>query len=114
LLVIGSNKIHLLSPLNIFLSLQSPLTLNYSDVTIDFIGIPRKGTSPLTVDFTAYVTLLPEVSAMYEISEYKWYFDVTNKPTVYETSITPNITHIYKGYKGQQFSVKLDVVLTVK
>lgn len=112
--IIGENKEHIISPLNIYLSIQSPRTLNYSNVTIDFIGIPRKGTSPLIVDFTAYVTLLPEISTSYFISEYKWYFDSDNDLSTSGSSVTPYISHTYTGYKGQQFSVRLDVVLDCK
>jgi len=89
-------------------SIPPPNILTTNDITVDFVGIPRIGSSPLVVDFTATVTILnPNIS----VSEYHWYFDTVNNPSVYEISTEPTITHIYAGYTGQKFTVKLCVKL---
>jgi hypothetical protein len=79
--------------------------------TIDFIGVPRSGSAPLIVDFTAYVRFdgraLPEY-----IVEYRWYFDYDRSPLTYKVSTGPTITNTYIGHYGQKFSVKLVVILT--
>jgi hypothetical protein len=93
-------------------SIPSPNILTTNDITVDFIGIPRVGSSPLVVDFTATVTIAGGASGNVSIAEYHWYFDIVNNPTVYEISTGPTISHIYTGYYGQKFSVKLCVKLS--
>lgn len=83
------------------------------NVTIDFAGVPRKGTSPLTVDFTATVNFYGEAKGKYVIKTYYWYFDYKNYPTVSETSDTNTITHVYSGYYGQTYDVRLKIELKI-
>ena len=88
-----------------------PTIINISDILVDFVGVPRVGASPLVVDFTASVTLGGGANGTFLVKEYHWYFDFDNNPTVYVVSTTPNITYVYPGYYGQQYSVKMCVVL---
>lgn len=92
-------------------SIPPPDVITSSDVTVDFIGTPRVGSSPLVVDFTATVVLAGTASGNVSVAEYYWYFDVDNKPTEYVVSTVPTITHVYTGYINQKFSVKLSVKL---
>jgi len=82
-----------------------------SDIKIDFVGVPRIGTSPLVVDFTATVTFGGAYFNKYKVKEYIWYFDYGNYPTVTETTTSPTITHIYNGYSGQKFDVRCCVTI---
>jgi len=84
------------------------------DITIDFVGVPRIGVSPLTVDFEAFVTFGGEYQDKYIVTEYQWYFDFERFPAVYETSTGPTITHIYSGYAGQYHDVRLGCTIGVK
>lgn len=65
------------------------------EVPVDFVGVPRAGNSPLTVDFTN-LTVIP---AGLTLDEWVWYFGDG------ETSNEENPTHVYlrRGY----FTVKL-------
>jgi hypothetical protein len=85
-----------------------------TDITINFVGVPRIGVSPLTVDFEAFVTFGGEYQDKYYVSEYHWYFDYENNPSVYETSIDSTVTHIYTGYAGKNFDVRLCVEIGVR
>jgi hypothetical protein len=102
-----------------------PMEINYQllnpssvvgtvDINIDFVGIPRIGVSPLTVDFEANITFGGDYQDKYYVSEYHWYFDYENNPSVYVTSTIPNITNIYTGYAGQYYDVRLCIVIGVK
>jgi len=84
------------------------------DIDIDFVGVPRIGTSPLTVDFTATVTFNGVFADLYEVNQYRWYFDVDNNPSEYESSDVNTITHVYTGYRGQKYSPKLCITLKRK
>lgn len=101
-------------PLRIKYSLLPPSVLATYDILVNFVGVPRLGVSPLTVDFEGIVTFGGDYQDKYYVTEYKWYFDWNNNPTVYETSTSPFITHIYTGYCGQTFCVKLEVTIGVK
>jgi hypothetical protein len=92
-------------------SIPPPNILTTNDITVDFVGVPRVGSSPLVVDFTATVTIAGSASGNVSVSEYHWYFDTDNNPTVYEISTGPTISHVYTGYYGQKFSVNLCVKL---
>jgi PKD repeat protein len=88
-----------------------PVVYAEQDVTIDFSGVPVIGMSPLTVLFTGIVTFKGSYNNIYKVNKYIWYFDYGNNPFVYETTTSPQIYHVYTGYKGQQFNVKLEVIL---
>lgn len=92
-------------------SIPPPNIITTHDILVDFVGTPRVGSSPLIVDFTAMVVIAGGASTTVSIAEYHWYFDTINNPTVYEISTGPTITHVYSGYLGQKFSVKLCVKL---
>jgi hypothetical protein len=82
----------------------------FKDIEVDFVGVPRIGSSPLVVDFTATVKFSgPSIN--YQIKQYKWYFDYGNYPATYEISLTNVITHVFSGYYGQKFTVKCVVEL---
>jgi hypothetical protein len=87
----------------------SPIVIPVSDISVDFTGVPRNGTSPLIVDFTANVTFGGSASGKYSVSKYNWYFDTKNNPSVYEVTTTSTVTHVYTGYYGQTFSSMLQV-----
>lgn len=76
---------------------------------IDFVGTPRRGTSPLIVDFTATVKFEGTPAGKYKAKQYIWYFDIGRYPETYETATIPTISHTYTGYYGQTFDVKLKV-----
>ena len=95
-------------------TLLQPSIIANSDITIDFIGTPRSGFSPLVVDFEAIVTFGGSYQDKYIVSEYKWYFDYGNYPLVYETTTTTSATHVYRGYAGQTFDVRLEVTVQPK
>ena len=76
------------------------------------------GFSPLTVDFTATVYFSKEMISIYEVEEYQWCFDYDYANETcripWETSTTNTISHVYIGYRGQKFTVKLCVKLRRK
>lgn len=82
------------------------------DIEVNFVGVPRAGSSPLEVDFTATVNFSSENKGKYIITEYRWCFDYTDSETDEWVSTTsPNISHTYTGYRGQKYSVKVCVSL---
>jgi len=99
----------LLQPANVYAT---------QDINVSFVGIPRRGFSPLTVDFTATVIFSKEMIGIYEVEEYQWCFDYDNINNncriTWETSTTNTISHVYIGYRGQKFTVKLCVKLRRK
>lgn len=101
--------------LSIFFKLLQPTIYATQDILVDFVGVPRAGSSPLTVDFTAIVNFSPEIKGIYKILEYQWCFDydyINNVCRIPFVTTTQNpITHVYTGYRGQQYSVKLCVKL---
>ena len=95
--------------------LLQPTVYAFKDITVDYVGVPRAGISPLTVDFTAIVTLSPAMKGKYRVKEYVWCFDYdydagTCKIPWVTTTQNP-ITHVYTGYRGQKFSAKVCVTL---
>lgn len=102
-------------PMEVYYVMQNPAKVEAgADITINFIGVPRIGVSPLTVDFEANVTFGGAYQDKYYVTEYHWYFDYENNPSVYETSTGPMITHIYNGYAGQTYDVRLCVEIGVR
>lgn len=91
-----------------------PEIYSVRDLIVDFVGVPRAGFSPLIVDFTAYVTFGGDYYNRYYVKDYIWYFDYDNNPTVTEVTSSPTITHIYNGYAGKKFTVKLCVNIASK
>jgi len=92
-----------------------PTVYAFKDIAVDYVGVPRAGVSPLTVDFTAIVTLSPAMKGKYKVKEYVWCFDYdydagTCKIPWVTTTQNP-ITHVYTGYRGQKFSAKVCVTL---
>jgi hypothetical protein len=111
----ASNNIVVVSlPMKEINTILQPRIIGSYDVVIDFVGIPRVGTSPLIVDFDALVTFGGNYQDKYKVTEYRWYFDYEKSPLVYETSLVPTIEHIFKGYAGQKFDVRLEVDIGVK
>jgi hypothetical protein len=88
-----------------------PLIYAFKDISVDFIATPRVGTSPLIVDFVATVIFQGKSVGKYTVQTYRWYFDYDNNPTVYEDVSTTTISHVYDGYYGQKYSVKLEIIL---
>lgn len=88
-----------------------PNVYTSSQIIVDFIGVPRLGVSPLTVDFTAIVKLGGTYFNKYKVKEYKWYFDYDNYPDVYEVTTKPKITHVYVGYNNKRYTVKLSCTI---
>jgi hypothetical protein len=82
-----------------------------ADVTVEFVGIPRTGRSPLTVDFTANVSANPEV---YSVRGYNWCFDYSvSGSNTWDYTTETNISHVYEGHYGKTFDVALSADLTV-
>lgn len=97
-------------PVNLFLNINNNVQVYaFKDYTVDFVGIPRAGYTPLTVDFSANVKFL--ANTPYTIQDYNWYFDYIENPTVYTTCAGTSATHVYEGYAGKKYSVKLIVNL---
>lgn len=90
---------------------KDPNIVAVKDIEVTFVGVPRVGSSPLIVDFTATVLLQGKANSTVSVKEYQWYFDYDNNPSVYETSTIPTIAHTYSGYYGKKFSIKLIVIL---
>jgi hypothetical protein len=99
------------STLELFTTLLEPTLKKYSNVKIDFIATPRKGTSPLEVDFEANVTLLADIGTAYKINNYRWFFDYDRNPSVYETTTINTNTHTFTGYQGKQYTIRVCVIL---
>jgi len=95
-------------PANIFFEGLNVSTINISNILVDFIGIPQVGSSPLTVDFEAMV-YIEGIRNHSQVSAYDWYFDFDNNSEIYERTTLPKITHIFTGYYGKQYSIKLVV-----
>ena len=99
----------------IYVTLLQPTVYTTQDIKVDFVGVPRRGVSPLTVDFTAIVNLGPENINKYQVKEYQWCFDYDYTNNVckipWVTTTQNPITHVYIGYAGQQYSVKCCVTL---
>ena len=93
---------------------QTPNVITTKDIDISFIGIPRAGVSPLTVDFSAIVNFNGNTNSLYMVNKYRWFFDYDNNPTIYEEYDIPTVTHVYSGYYGQKFSVVLQIDLKGK
>jgi hypothetical protein len=95
----------------IYINLLQPKAVYATqDIEVDFVGVPRAGSSPLTVDFTATVNFSPDIKDKYIVEEYTWCFDYNYTNSTcnipWETSTTNTISHIYTGYRGQKYSVK--------
>ena len=95
----------------VYIELLQPANLYATQyINIIFVWVPRRGFSPLTVDFTATVIFSKEIIGIYEVDEYQWCFDydyVNDTCRIpWETSTTNTISHVYTGYRGQKFTVK--------
>lgn len=84
-----------------------PTIIVTSQITMDFIGIPQIGSSPLIVNFSATTNLQGGIDGSYLVSAYDWYFDNDSFPNIYEETSIPFATHTYIGYSGKRYSVKL-------
>lgn len=95
--------------------LLQPTVYATQDISVDFVGRPVSGPSPLVVEFTAIVNFSAELKNKYKVSQYRWCFDYdVDGSTCNEawTTTTSNpITHVYRGYNGQKYSVRLCVTL---
>ena len=97
----------------------SPTVFTLNGLRIWFVGTPRKGTSPLCVDYEAFVEWHPAYADKYIITEYKWWFDYANfsaaeDGVVSECGGTPSstISHIHQGQPGQTYDVRLCVQIS--
>jgi len=99
------------APLQITCEFHTPTVTAYKDVDVDFVGVPRNGYSPLTVDFSASYQTLNTIYAAYDIKEYHWYFDYDRDTSISATSTTYTTSHEYSGWPGKEFSVACEVVL---
>jgi uncharacterized protein (TIGR02145 family) len=101
--------------LAVSMNLLQPTIYAFQDIEVDFVGVPRAGSSPLTVDFTANVIFSPEIKGKYKVKEYIWCFDydytneTCNIPWI--TTTQNPTTYVYTGYSGQTYSVKCCVKL---
>lgn len=109
--VTGQSATISLGTQQLYLTLFQPTIYAVKDIVVDFVGTPRKGTSPLIVDFTANVTFGGNYNNKLKVKQYIWYFDYTNNPTVYETSTSNKISHVYRGAYGTKYSVRLALIL---
>jgi len=93
--------------------LLEPTIYSTENIYVDFVGVPRTGTSPLVVDFTATVNLGSDFKNRYRITKYKWYFDADcstlPENEIPEETYVPTITKVFNGYAGQKYSVRLCV-----
>jgi hypothetical protein len=94
----------------------SPTVLTLNGLRIWFVGTPQRGTSPLCVDYEAFVEWHPAYADRYRITEYKWWFDYANfsaaeDGVVSECGGVPSstISHIHQGQPGQTYDVRLCV-----
>ena len=94
-------------------SALSPAVVAVVDILVSFVGVPRRGSSPLVVDFTGSVLFGGKASGKYQVRNYNWYFDREAYPDEYETTTGPTTTHTYTGYYGKSFNVKLRVELDI-
>lgn len=99
----------------VYFILLQPRVFATQDISVDFIGVPRAGSSPLTVDFTAIVNFSPENKGKYRVTEYQWCFNYDYDNNICNESwvvTTENpVSHVYTGYAGQKYSVKCCIVL---
>lgn len=101
---------------------HTPTVYKVDGYKVWFVGVPRKGVTPLCVDFTAYVEFHASYRNKYKITEYKWWFDWDNYnspsdgviSTCSDGSPSNKIYHIYEGYHGQSYTVKLCVKIQPK
>jgi hypothetical protein len=95
--------------------LLQPTVYAFKDISVSFVGVPVKGASPLTVEFTAFVNFSSELKGIYRIKEYRWCFDYDSVNETCNSGwviTTQNpYKYVYNGYKGQKYSVKLCVEL---
>ena len=110
-----------ISPNRMFLEfrlLQPKAIYSYQDIKVSFVGVPRRGTSPLVVDFTGTVEFGGSNKNKYYVKQYVWCFDydyVNDLPiSEWVTSDINTITNVYNGHVGQAFSVKLIAILGLK
>lgn len=112
--VIGNDVTVSVNPLNLFLKLHDPIIYSYEDIEIDFVGVPRLGTTPLDVDFTATVNLLGDIRKNYRITNYRWQYDYDRDVTTSAAATVTTSEYTFSGYSGKQFSINLQVTLTHK
>lgn len=95
--------------------LLQPTVYAFQDIEVSFVGIPRCGPGPLTVDFTATVKFSKDAQNKYRVKQYVWCFDYNDAGStcnIAEVTTTQNtVSHVYTGYYGQKFSVKCNVTL---
>ena len=108
-------------PLFMLMKAHSPTVFTLDTMLVWFVGTPRKGTSPLCVDFEAFVKFHPVYEDKYKVVEYKWWFDFVNHSTEQDAVVSScggvaskTISHIYQGYAGQKYDVKLCVKVSPK
>jgi hypothetical protein len=105
------NVENVLNHLQVRYTLYNPTVREINTVSISFAGTPREGGSPLTVDFVATTEMNTEISTLYRVSEYRWYWDYGNDPDTYETTTTNTTTHQFTGYSGQSYDIRVCVIL---
>jgi len=93
--------------------LLQPSVFTSKDISISFVGVPLSGPSPLVVQYTATVDFAANFKNKYRVTSYRWCFnyDYDNDVCLEDWVITTDnpTTHVYRGYAGQKFSVKLCV-----
>jgi len=96
---------------NAFLTVNQPQVYSFANIAVDFVGIPRTGSSPLMIDFVATVRATGSYSGKYKVLEYRWYFDYGRDTNTYESSTSPNITHTFTGYVGETYDIKTCAII---
>ncbi len=89
---------------NIFITALDPKVYTFSEITLDFIGIPTIGTNPLRTEFTVTLSLLSNSTLKFK--NYEWYFDYDRYPLQYTTSTNTKINHVFEGNIGKTYSIK--------
>ena len=107
----NTNNFANIDPVVIIVSATEPNVYTSVSISVDFVGVPRAGFSPLTVDFTANVIFSNNYNNKYRVGSYIWYFDNDNFPLVSVATTSNKIAHIYSGYIGQKFSVRLCITM---
>lgn len=112
--IIGTGYVEIQNHYLMRLQINDPKVYEFKDLEIDFKAEPVRGSSPLLVKYTAYVTKGGNVKGNIRVREYRWYFDVDNYPDEYVSSNEPVIYKTHTGVKGRTYSVRLCVILEPK
>lgn len=83
----------------------------FSLITVDFTSNVVSGYVPLTVRFTANVTLHESIINTHKVIEYRWYFDHVNSPSTYTSTTDIVISHTFSGNYNNKFAIRLEPIV---